>query len=298
MARNKRKSLEKTRMGIIGYILLAIVLIFVLFPIFWLISTSIKTKGEWVSNPPTFLPKNPTFASYFILFYQSPELLKELGVGTAYVAFEPIVKSLIDSSIVAGISTLVAVLVGMLSAFAVSRHGIGGNTFMLLVLMLRMAPPIVAVIPMIVYFAFLKFTDTYHGLILVYTTFSMPYAVWIIKGLIDEVPRELEESARLDGLSALAAHFKVTLPLIKGGVLATALLLLIFNWSEFLFALMLSRGSIVTVPIQIANYQTFIGQLYGPQAAFGLLAVIPLLVFGIIIRRFLARGLTFGAIKG
>ena len=174
----------------------------------------------------------------------------------------------------------------------------GGNSFMGLVLMLRMAPPMVAIVPLTVFYSLLGFIDTYHGLILAYATFSMPYAVWIIKSFIDEVPKELEESARLDGLTPLAAHFKITLPLIKGGVLATALFIWILNWSEYLFALLLTHGNVVTLPVQITAYQTYAGMLYGPQAALAILAVVPLVIFGIIIRRYLARGLTFGAIRG
>lgn len=280
-----------------GWLLLILVLIFMVFPLFWLTATSFKPKADWITNPPVFFPNNPTIVNYLILFSTDPTLLRELGIP-AFAFFDPATKSFIDSAITAGIGTVIAVFIGLLAAFGVSRHNFGGRSFLLLVLMLRMAPPVVAVIPLIIYFSLLNLTDTYLGLILVYATFSMPYAVWIIKSLIDEVPKELEESARLDGLSPVAAHFKVTLPIIKGGVLATALLLLIFNWSEYLFAVMLTRGSVITLPVQLTRYQTLVGSLYGPMAALALIGVIPLIIFGILIRKFLARGLTFGAVKG
>ncbi|MEM4310977.1 MAG: carbohydrate ABC transporter permease [Nitrososphaerales archaeon] len=292
----KRVSLEKPKIGIHLYVILILVLIIAIFPIYWLTITSFKPKAEWIASPPYWFPNSPTLIDYYVLFFSDPSATAQ--VGAAFIAFKPATKSFLDSAIVAGLGTALAVFAGMLAAFAVSRHGFGGNTFLVLVLMLRMAPPIVAVIPLIVFYSFIGFTDTYHGLLLVYATFSMPYAVWIIKGLIDEVPRELEESARLDGLTPLQAHFKVTWPLIRGGVLATALFLLILNWSEYLFALMLTRGNVITLPVQMTIYQTYAGVLYGPQAALAILAVIPLVIFGIVIRRFLARGLTFGAVKG
>jgi multiple sugar transport system permease protein len=290
-----RSSLEKTKMGPFGYLLLAIILVLVIFPIYWLIITSLKPKSEWIVTPPLWLPRSPTFLNYLVILTETTAGV-EYVLGS-YVVFKPAVKAFIDSAIVAGIGTILAIIVGVLAAFAVSRHNIGGNSFLGLVLMLRMAPPMVAIIPLTVFYSLLGFIDTYHGLILAYATFTMPYAVWIIKSFIDEVPRELEDSARLDGLSPLAAHFKVTLPLIKGGVLATALFIWILNWSEYLFALMLTRGKVITLPVQITAYQTYAGMLYGPQAALAILAVIPLVIFGTMIRRYLARGLTFGAIR-
>ena len=293
---NKKISLEKTKMSPIGYLAVAIVLIFAIFPIYWLVITSLKPKMEWIVTPPLWFPRSPTILNYLVILTETRAGV-EYVLGS-YVVFKPAVKAFIDSAIVAGLGTILAVIVGTLAALAVSRHGMGGNSFLGLVLMLRMAPPMVAIIPLTVFYSFLGFIDTYHGLILAYATFTMPYAVWIIKSFIDEVPRELEDSARLDGLTPLAAHFKITLPLIKGGILATALFIWILNWSEYLFALMLTHGGVITLPVQITAYQTYAGMLYGPQAALAILAVIPLVIFGIIIRRYLARGLTFGAIKG
>ena len=283
-------------MSPIGYLAVAIVLIFAIFPIYWLVITSLKPKMEWIVTPPLWFPRSPTILNYLVILTETRAGV-EYVLGS-YVVFKPAVKAFIDSAIVAGLGTILAVIVGTLAALAVSRHGMGGNSFLGLVLMLRMAPPMVAIIPLTVFYSFLGFIDTYHGLILAYATFTMPYAVWIIKSFIDEVPRELEDSARLDGLTPLAAHFKITLPLIKGGILATALFIWILNWSEYLFALMLTHGGVITLPVQITAYQTYAGMLYGPQAALAILAVIPLVIFGIIIRRYLARGLTFGAIKG
>jgi len=292
----KKVSLEKTKMGVIGYLLVAFVVLFAVFPIYWLLITSFKPKMEWIANPPIWFPRRPILVNYEIIFFETATTA-EYVLGS-FLWFKPATDAFINSAIVAGFGTILAVVVGTLAALGVSRHGIGGNTFMGLVLMLRMAPPMVAIIPLALFYSVLGFADTHHGLILAYATFTMPYVVWIIKSFIDEVPKELEESARLDGLSPLAAHFKVTLPLIKGGILATSLFVWILNWSEYLFAVMLTHGNVVTLPVQITKYQTFMGTLYGPQAALAILAVIPLVVFGIIIRKHLARGLTFGAIKG
>jgi multiple sugar transport system permease protein len=160
-----------------------------------------------------------------------------------------------------------------------------------------MAPPIVMIIPMIVLYSTLNLIDTYQGLILAYAIFTTPYSTWMIKSFLDEVPRELEEVGLVEGLTPLETHFKITLPMIKGGIAATALFVMILNWSEFLFALVLTHGSVITIPVQETRYFTYAGVQYGPQSALGIVAAIPLFIFGLSIQKYLARGLTFGAIR-
>ena len=135
-------------------------------------------------------------------------------------------------------------------------------------------------------------------MILAYTAFTLPFSIWMIRSFIEDVPAELEGAAMVHGLARFEAFLTVTLPLIKGGVLATALFIFILNWSEFLFALVLTSGKVVTVTLQVANYvSASSGKLYGVQAAMGAISTLPVIVFGYMIQRHLVRGLTFGAVK-
>jgi multiple sugar transport system permease protein len=161
-----------------------------------------------------------------------------------------------------------------------------------------MFPPIAIVVPMVVLFSMLRLSDTYVGLVLAYTAFTLPFSIWMIRSFIEEVPEELEGAALIYGMRPLDAFLKVTFPLIRGGVLATALFVFILNWSEFLFALTLTTGHVVTVTLQVANYvSASSGKLYGVQAAMGTISTLPVILFGYLIQRHLVRGLSFGAIK-
>jgi multiple sugar transport system permease protein len=185
-----------------------------------------------------------------------------------------------------------------MAALAISRYHFGGNTTPFGILASRMFPPIAIAIPIVILFATLGLIDTYAGLILAYAVFTVSFSTWMLKSFIDDVPVELEEAAMMDGMPPLRAHWTVTVPLIKGGIAATFLFIFILNWSEFLFALMLSASKVVTIPVQLSRYIVATsGTLYGPQAALGTLAIIPLFVIGVLIQQHLVRGITFGAIK-
>jgi multiple sugar transport system permease protein len=281
----------------VGWIIIILALFTTLFPLYWMLATSLKPQGEWVTAPPVWIPSRLAIENYIALFtgaaYGGAGGIEE----TFVLRITPIIPALIDSVVIAGLGTALSIFLGTLAAFGVSRHKIGGEFFPLFLLSARMVPPVVAIIPLIILYSTLHLVDTHLGLILAYALFTSPYSMWMIKSFIDEIPRELEESAMVDGLSTLGSHFKVTLPLIRGGVAATAMFVLILNWSEFLLALSLTHGTVVTIPIQEKFYFTFSGPLYGPQSALGILAIIPLLVFSYSIQRYLVRGLTFGAIK-
>jgi multiple sugar transport system permease protein len=284
------------KLGKHGYVVLALAVTLTLFPLFWMLMTSLKPQGEWLTRPPTWLPSRIELSNYIVLFTGGA-----YGGGLKGTTFVlrliPATKAMIDSAILTTFGTLLSVVIGLLAAFGISRHRIGGNFFPLFVLSARMIPPVCALIPIVILYSTLRLVDTHIGLILAYALFTSPYSVWMIRSFIDEVPRQLEESAMVDGLSPLGAHFKVTLPLIKGGVFATALFIAVLNWSEFLFALTLSHEKIITIPVQETYFVGSLAVLYGPQSALGVIAIIPLIIFGYSIQRYLARGLTFGAVK-
>jgi multiple sugar transport system permease protein len=270
------------------------------FPIFWLVSTSFKPIDEWQKFPPVWISSQPTLQNYRIVF--APKAAQEFAAkqngaisykvsGSAWKAFG-------DSAIIAIGATLLSVLFGTLAAYSIVRFHTGGDNYAFQFLTVRMFPPIAVVVPMVVLFSMLRLSDTYAGLVLAYTAFTLPFSIWMIRSFIEEVPEELEGAALIYGMRPLDAFLKVTFPLIRGGILATALFVFILNWSEFLFALTLTTGHVVTVTLQVANYvSASSGKLYGVQAAMGTISTLPVILFGYLIQRHLVRGLSFGAIK-
>lgn len=263
-------------------------------PVVWLASLSFKPPSEWISGTPTIIPRHPTTTNYVVLF--APGVPKG-AVGEALRAAQPVNRAFMNSLIVVPISTLLSVTLGFLAAYGVSRFRVGGNFFPFSVLATRMFPPIAFAVPLLVYFRMLGLIDTRLGLILMYTAFTLAFSLWLLKGFIDGVPRHIEEAAILDGASRWRVLFTITLPLIRGGLAATALFVFIMNWTEFLFALIFTARNAVTVPVQLSQYVGTVGRFYGPQAALGMVASLPVLVAGYAIQRYLVRAFTFGLVK-
>jgi ABC-type glycerol-3-phosphate transport system permease component len=166
------------------------------------------------------------------------------------------------------------------------------------ILQLRMFPPMAILIPVMIMWSALRLNDTWYGLSFVYGVVTFPFVVWLMKSFFDEVPRELDEAAIVDGSSYWRAFFKVVLPLVKGGLATTALFVFILNWSDFLIALLLTSRTWGTIPVFLNGLVSAeVGAQHGPKAALGLIAIIPPVVFGLLIQQYLVRGLTFGAIK-
>jgi multiple sugar transport system permease protein len=270
------------------------------FPIFWLVSTSLKPHEEWTSSPPVWVTSQPTLQNYRIVFF--PEAARRFAAHEAgsldYKVSGSAWKAFGDSTLIATLATFFSVVFGTLAAYSIARYRTGGDNYPFQFLTIRMFPPIAVVVPMVVLFSLLKLTDTYAGMVIAYTAFTLPFSIWMIRSFIEEVPAELEGAAMVHGMTPMRAFLTITVPLIKGGVLATALFVFILNWSEFLFALTLTSGHVVTVTVQVANYvSASSGKLYGVQAAMGTVSTIPVILFGYLIQRHLVRGLSFGAIK-
>lgn len=269
-------------------------------PIFWLLSTSFKPYDEWAIYPPVWVSQRPTLQNYRIVF--APDAAKAFaaaqGGSLDYKVAGSAWKAFVDSTIISTAATFFSVLFGTLAAYSMVRFKTGGEHSAFQFLTVRMLPPIAVVVPMVAMFSILNLSDTYVGLVLAYTAFTLPFSVWMIRSFIEDVPQELEGAAMIHGMTQLEAFIKVTLPLIRGGVLATALFVFILNWSEFLFALTLTSGGITTVTVQVAKYvSASSGTLYGVQAAMGTVSTLPVIVFGYLIQRHLVRGLTFGSVK-
>lgn len=285
----------KTQLTLANGVRYAVVLIAViaaLFPVAWMATMAFKPVAEWTTTVQdlTWLPKEPTFGNYeFIFFGTSDQLIVSLDRS----ATGPIFASLVTASL----GTLIAVVAGTLGAYGVSRFGVGKN-LPLGVLQLRLFPPLAVLIPVMIMWAFLGMIDTWWGLSLIYGIVTLPFAFWLMMTFFDEVPREIEEAALVEGCSPWRVFYRVTLPMVKAALATTILFVFILNWSDYVIALLLTRKDWVTIPVYMnALTSAMTGQMYGAKAALGLIAVIPPVILGIIIQKHLVRGLTFGALK-
>jgi multiple sugar transport system permease protein len=267
---------------------------FFLFPLYWMVTMAFKPQDEW----------SPVGKIYWApAHWTIRDLTEATGIqahesqffGNAPIdASQPIIHSVVAA--VGG--TALALAIGVFAAYGIARFRAGGKILPFQILQLRMFPPIVVIIPLLIMFTYINLVDTYWGLILVYGAVTFPFVVWLMRSFFQEVPREIGEAAIVDGCTQWGAFFKAILPQVKGGLAATALFVFILNWSDFLIALVLTDHNVVTAPVFLSELQSVAaGAEYGHQAALGLVLVIPPAVFGLLIQRYLVRGLTFGAIK-
>jgi multiple sugar transport system permease protein len=288
------KSRRRRIATILRYAVLSVWAVIAFFPIYWMVATSFKIDTQWFSWPPVYFPDPPTLDNYRNVWLGAQEYTTtQFALSTQ----TPLV-SMKNSTIIAMTSTLLAVVFGAIIAYGVSRYRILSEARMFQLLMLRMIPPIVVVAPLSLYYSTIGLLDTKTGLILIYFLTSLPYAVWMTKSFIDEVPREIEQAAEILGASRWRTVFEIVLPLIRSGLVATFLFILILTWSEYLLALILSKTHVATLPIELSKYQgTTEGKVYGRQAALAVGITIPLMFVGLFIRKHLARGFSFGMVR-
>lgn len=263
----------------IRYLIVAFALIFFLFPIFWVATIAFKSPEEYFRNPPVWLPSRFEVSHF-----------KQLFVNRSIV-------SLTNSLIVATASTVLALVVGCPAAYSLARFNTGGHNFAFWILSQRFLPPVAVVFPVFLLFRLIQWVDTYHGLIILYTTFNLPFVVWMMRGYFQDVPAEIEESAMVDGASRLRSFWSITLPLSLPGLIATSVFTFIFNWNEFLFALVLTRTQVITMPVALSGYFGAQSSFWGEAAALTLIATIPVVVLTLLVQRHLVAGLTLGAVK-
>ena len=274
----------------LGVILLA--LIIALIPIFWMATMAFKPVEEWTAAGKSlhWLPLQPTLDNFRFIFGSSSS---RLIVSIDQTAGRPIIASLLSATI----GTAIAMFCGTLAAYGVSRFGAGQN-LPLALLQLRIFPPMAVMIPVMIMWTVLGLVDTWFGLALIYGIVTLPFSFWLMKTFFDEMPRELEEAALVEGCTRFRVFHRVTLPLMMAPFASAALLVFIFNWSDYLVALLLTTKEWRTIPVYMSSLSSSMtGQLYGAKAALGLIAAIPPVVLGLAIQRYLVRGLTFGALK-
>lgn len=276
------------------YFTLTLWLFVCLFPLFWIVATSFKPDREWFAWPPVYWSDTPTWTNYLVVWANQSEYAETQYAQSLQRPWEALGNSLV----IALVSTGLSVLFGAVIAYGVSRYQVLSDMRMFQLLMLRMIPPIVIVAPLSLYYASLNLLDTEIGLIALYFVTTLPYAVWMTKSFIDEVPREVEQAAEVLGASRWRTVFEIVLPLIRSGLVATFLFILILTWSEYLLAFILSKTDVVTLPIELSKYQgTSEGRVYGRQAALAVGITLPLILIGVFIRKHLARGFSFGMVR-
>lgn len=298
-------------------IVLAFVLAFaMLIPVFWMGLTSFKSRADAIAVPPKVVNFTPTLEGFMnlltdrsVLNARRLELMKErtdltwydeiaLANGQQITGASDYVGRLRNSVIIAGTSTILAVILGLLAAYSFSRFKVPGESdWLFFILSTRMLPPVVVTIPIFLMYRQLGLHDTHLGLILLYTVFNLSLTVWLLKGFLDEIPREYEEAAMVDGYTRLQAFRKVVLPQAVTGIAATTVFSLIFAWNEYAFALMLTTERARTAPPTIPTILGRGGIEWSAIAAGSLGFLIPVVIVTFVLRRHLLRGVTFGAIR-
>lgn len=257
-----------------------VVLFIMLLPFLWLLQMSFKPKDLMLEFPPRMLFM-PTLEHY---------------VGLWEGGFP---ESFINSLITSSVSTVMALVLGVPAAYALSRWtGRGRFGLGLSILLTRMAPPIAFTIPFFLAFRWAGLLDTRTGLILIYMSFNLPLVIWMMQPFFDAVPASLEEAALMDGARWHTVFLEIVMPMASAGIAATAILCFLYAWNDFFFALILTRTDARTAPVAVVNFMNYEGWEWGKIAAGGSLVMAPVLVFSMMVRRYLVSGLTAGAVKG
>jgi multiple sugar transport system permease protein len=263
------------------YALVILALVVSLFPIFWFFLTSIKPRDLTFAIPPAWI-FTPTFDNY-----------------AAVLSDRQFLRYLLNSLIIAGGTTGIALASGLLAGYALARYKFRGNgAFRFLFLLPQITPSVAILVPLFVLFNGLDLTNTHLALILANLTLTMPLAIWMLIGFFEDSPIDLEESAMIDGCSRLGALARVVLPVIAPGLAAAAALCFIYSWNEFLYASILSGRDTRTLSVAITSFLTNRAIDWGRTAAAGSLILLPVLVFALFTQRYLVRGLSHGAVKG
>ena len=254
--------------------------IFFVFPVYWLFIISFKTPDEIFAFPPVWYPKSIQFANYRVLFRD----------GDAETVW--------NSLVLAGVSTVIAMVLGTICAYSLVRFKTGGENLAVWIISQRMMPPIAIVFPIFLLYVFFGWVDSFHGLIILYTAFSLPYVIWMMRGYIEDLPLELEESALVDGCTRWEVLWKVVFPMVRSGLFATAVFTFVFAWNDFLFALVLTRTEVVTYTVQVTHYFGGQSNFWAKIAAMSVLGTIPVFFTVATLQRYLVRGISMGAVKG
>ena len=264
----------------VRYLIACLLVLIFGFPIYWLFIISFKTPDEIFAFPPVWYPQSLQFDNYKVLFKDGDAI------------------SVLNSLILASTSTVFAMIFGTIAAYSLVRFKTGGENLAVWIISQRMMPPVAIVFPIFLLYVFFGWVDTYFGLILLYTAFALPYVIWMMRGYIEDIPLELEESALVDGCSRWEVLWKVVFPMARSGLFATAVFTFVFSWNEFLFALVLTRTEVTTYTVQVTHYFGGQSNFWAKIAAMSVLGTIPVFIAVATMQRYLVRGISMGAVKG
>lgn len=288
----KKKHKAPTTENIIGnfagkpvrVIIIILALVTIAFPVYWLVTSSLKIEGEYLANPPILIPSQWTIESFRNIFGK-----------------DQILNNFLNTLIVAGGSTIISVIFGSMAAYAVARGSIGHKAkkyFGLWFMVQKMYPAIATAIPVYLVMRTLHLIDTRTALIVMNTSFNLPLVIWLMMGFFEQLPMELEESAMLDGCGFTKRFFFIIFPITKPGIIASAILAFVGAWNEFLFAVILSINKSKTLPVVIAGFITDRGLEWGPMAATAVITLVPILILVWALQKNFVQGLAMGAVKG
>lgn len=252
------------------------------FPIVWSVLNSLKTEQDVLAYPPKFL-FTPTFAAYRDVLFGSGSILPNL----------------VSSFIISIGTTVVTMIMAVPAAYALARLRIPGKRFAgFYVLATQMLPPVGIIIPYFLILRNIGWMDTYQGIILIYLSFSLPFAIWLLVSYFEDIPFEMEEAAYLDGASRWKTLWRIIIPQVQGGIAVTVVFVFLNAWNEFLFAVVLSGNTVRPVTIAMFNFVSVEQTLWTKLAAVSVLAMLPVIVLGIVAQKHIVKGLTVGAVKG
>lgn len=302
-----------SRSKLVAGLLVALYTIVTLLPLVWIISTGFKSGPDSISYPPKVVFE-PSLEGYVNLFTTRTRVAAEefQNLPPAETWYDQIVRDqgmviagqsrfgerFLNSVIIGFGSTFLSIFLGTLAAYAFSRFKVPlKDDLLFFILSTRMMPPIAVAIPIYLMYRELGLSDTHLGMILLYTAVNISLAVWLLKGFIDEIPREYEEAALIDGYTRFQAFRKVVLPQAATGIASTAIFCLIFAWNEYAFAVLLTSGTAQTAPPFIPTIIGVGGQDWPAVAAGATIFLLPVMIFTILLRKHLLRGITFGAVR-
>jgi len=282
MVSMKRRIINTVTMLIFLWIPLIVYLIFMLFPLIWILLTSIKTQADIYSTPLVYWPRTVTFATYKDLF--------------GYFSF---FRYLRNSVVIAAFTVIVSLFVSTLAAYAFARYRFKGRTFLLgLFLSNNMFPIVLLMIPLYSIMRSLGLLHSLTGMVVAYTTFTIPFSVWLIQGFIRDIPSSIEEAAVIDGCNRIQAFVYVFLPLLTPGLLAAGVYMFMQSWNEYTMASLFTNPQTRTVPVALNSLIGQLGVEWDMLSAGGTFAVIPVCIMFFVAQKRLIAGLTAGAVKG
>jgi multiple sugar transport system permease protein len=279
--RNRRRA-QRGIAHLLTYLGLLVALVFFLGPFFWIVTTSLKGNEDFFTFPPVWIPSEPSLSHYAALFTRSS--------GARYFT---------NSLVISSLSMFAALVVSLPTAYAIARWRFGGGLLSTVLLVLRMLPAIALIIPIYIMYKMLGLTNSYLGLVLVYTVLYVPFAVWLLVGFLREFPLEIEEAAMIDGCSRLRALIQVVVPIIAPGMAVVALFAFIATWNEFLFAVVLTGIETKTMMVLVTSFTSGgTDMFYGEASASVVLGVLPAFAVAFMLQRYLVKGLALGGTKG